>query len=415
MKRYFCILFFLLLSILTFNSCFSDESDEGGSCENIFEIINDPAAINEYLQGLSQTSDIALYEELGSSEDGSYTIGKLIISDDVSTEENEPEISIIGGIHGDEQVSVYIPLKLIQYIIENYGYDDAVTTLVDSYELHFIPAMNPWGVANSSRRNSNDVDLNRNFGWAWVEDDYNGEYAFDQAESRIIKDDAESNAYLLNMTFHSGEQCISTVWDYIGSDSSYGDPSTYTYETFVNEYMPNGETILSFADSYETDVNAAGDDAFYATEGFDWYAVYGSLGDWFYGNRGAVAYTIELSDKKSLGDDGSDSALEVWSWHKAALFNLFNMCEQRISGVVIDDDTGQGLSAKVEAVKISRSSYDPVCYNLYTYSDGDVGDFGIIADSATYSLIISADGYTTQSASFTVGSSASITVRMQKK
>jgi hypothetical protein len=396
-------LFFSLsiASALSFVSC----SDTSGTVSFIDEIYKDPESIDEYLYTLSEESDLVSYESLGYSDDGEYVISKVIISGAGSTV--KPEVSIIGGIHGNESIAVNFPLRFIDFLVSS-GSDEA-QELLDNYEFHIIPAVNPWGLAHNTRYNANGVDLNRNFSWAWSDAAYHGEYAFDQIESQLVKADADDHHYILSIAYHSGEQCISTVWDYIGTTTSSGTPASYTSATFLSSYMPNGSTILSFASDYADQVNTSGDDSFYSVEGYDWYPTYGSLGDWFYGEKGAVAYTIELYDDKD-----ADVGSKVWQWHKEPFISLFDIIEQRISGTVVDYDTGDPIEdAVVYATAVSKSTYaDPVEYTLFGSSNSE-GGFGIIADTGTYTLTIEADGYTDGSETFTVGGSESLTIELQ--
>ncbi len=93
------------------------------------------------------------------------------ISANVNTAENEPEVLYTSSMHGDETTGYVLMLRLIDYLLTNYGSDQQITNIVNSMEIYINPLANPdgtyWGVNDSitfgSRYNANGVDLNRNY------------------------------------------------------------------------------------------------------------------------------------------------------------------------------------------------------------------------------------------------------------
>ncbi len=116
--------------------------------------------------------------------EGRY-IYALKISDNVSIDEDEPEVLYMGNHHAREIMSVDIPLRFAQYLLANYGTDPDVTAMVNEREIYFVPMVNPDGHVyvelnhsgdsdywwrKNRRRNydgSYGVDLNRNYGYMW--------------------------------------------------------------------------------------------------------------------------------------------------------------------------------------------------------------------------------------------------------
>jgi carboxypeptidase D len=370
---------------------FLDDNDESKVSIDAEVIYAKPNVIDDILFELSENQNICYYQYLGDSTDGNYPISLLKISDNVQSNEPEPKILIVGAIHGDEQPSSYIPLKLIDYLTNQYEKNPQIQKLVNNYEFHFVTVMNPYGLENEKRYTANNVDLNRNFSWAWIPYSNHGNQPFDQKESQIIRDLGLENAYSLTLTFHSGSECISTPWDYIGTVDSEGSPQFYTYETFVNNYMPNAEIVFEYGKRYRDDVNNAGNEDFYFTEGYDWYSVYGSLGDWFFGERGALSFTIELSSRKVFFP--SDDISHVWKEHKDAIINLFDIINRGFRGRILSIQNNEPVEAKIVMFKQSRNSKDPVKYSVFGYSDKKSGLFHIIADSSNYQIEITAQGF----------------------
>lgn len=65
-------------------------------------------------------------------------------------------VVVIGVIHGDEDAGTAITDRL------------ATADVPDGIELWLVPTMNPDGMAADDRHNADQVDLNRNFPYAWA-------------------------------------------------------------------------------------------------------------------------------------------------------------------------------------------------------------------------------------------------------
>ncbi len=82
------------------------------------------------------------------------TLGLPIIAHDFGVEfKTSPRVLILGGVHGDEIEGVVCARGLLAAFMQNYPYKMQIT---------LIPEVNPEGVLNKTRGNSNGVDLNRN-------------------------------------------------------------------------------------------------------------------------------------------------------------------------------------------------------------------------------------------------------------
>jgi murein tripeptide amidase MpaA len=67
------------------------------------------------------------------------------ISDNVGTDEDEPEVLIDALHHAREHLTVEQALYVLHTLADGYGSDDEVTRLVDSREVWIIFAVNPDG------------------------------------------------------------------------------------------------------------------------------------------------------------------------------------------------------------------------------------------------------------------------------
>jgi succinylglutamate desuccinylase len=113
----------------------------------------------------------AALHDLGVSSDGRTRVWAFKISDNVEKEEDEPNVLLTGGIHGNEPVSSEMAIFTIRRLLSA----DSRRALIDKTQIWVIPILNPAGhAANNSHCNANRVDLNRNFPTNWKNDDVDG-------------------------------------------------------------------------------------------------------------------------------------------------------------------------------------------------------------------------------------------------
>jgi hypothetical protein len=107
------------------------------------------------------------------------------ISDNVLTDENEPELGYMGLQHAREAIGGASMIFFMQYLCENYTTDSRIKNLVDNREFFIIPCMNPdgWEYNRSVSPNGGGpwrknrkpyganfgADLNRNWGVRWAD------------------------------------------------------------------------------------------------------------------------------------------------------------------------------------------------------------------------------------------------------
>jgi carboxypeptidase T len=160
--------------------------------------------------------NIAMRFNIGRSYQGRKIWG-IKISDNVRTNENEPEVLIHAQMHARERASGELALSAIGWLTDNYGGKDAfgqrVTNIVNTREVFIIPVMNPdgsefdmsGGTWHTWRKNRQPTpnginigtDLNRNFGYKWggtgssgkqSSINYRGPSPFSAPEARRLRD-----------------------------------------------------------------------------------------------------------------------------------------------------------------------------------------------------------------------------------
>ena len=125
---------------------------------------------------------IARKLSIGTSYEGRDLLA-VKISDNVGTDEDEPEVLFNAHQHAREHLTVEMALYLLHLLTDNYGTDSRITNIVNTREIWIVPDMNPDGgeydiatgtyrswrknrQPNPARRNVG-TDLNRNWGYKW--------------------------------------------------------------------------------------------------------------------------------------------------------------------------------------------------------------------------------------------------------
>jgi hypothetical protein len=226
---------------------------------------------------------------IGYSVEG-RSIYALKISDNVSVDENEPEVLYMGNHHARELMSVDIPLRFAQYLLANYGTDPDVTAMVNEREIFFVPMVNPDGhiyvELNHSgasdywwRKNrrpntggSYGVDLNRNYGYMWgydnngsspdpTSDIYRGTAAFSENETERIRTFCKGRQFILGFSFHTYGEWLLYPWGYIPTPCPDDALFAALADSLVsgNGYTPGAASTTLYPTNGDTDDWAYGE------------------------------------------------------------------------------------------------------------------------------------------------------------
>ncbi len=232
----------------------------------------------------------------------------LKISDNVGTDEDEPEVLYNANIHAREHLTTEQALYLANAFTADYGKDSKVTDLVNSRELWIMPMLNPdgseydhaTGSYRSWRKNrqpngsssSVGTDLNRNFGFKWgccggssgstSSDTYRGPSAFSSPEIQVFRDFVLSRRVggvqqiKAHIDIHSYSELILWPYGYTTDNTGPGMTSDQeaTFRTIGKQMAAlNGYKPEQSSDLYITD---------------------GSSIDWMWADQGIWSYTFEL-------------------------------------------------------------------------------------------------------------------------
>ncbi|WP_405924150.1 M14 family metallopeptidase [Streptomyces sp. NBC_00035] len=287
-------------------------------------VLDFPTADSTYHNYSEMTSDIssviAAYPNLvsqrviGTSYQGRNIVA-LKISDNVGTDEAEPEVLFTHHQHAREHLTVEMALYLLKELTSKYATDSRVASVVNSREIWIIPDLNPDGgeydIASGAYRswrknrqpNSGSsyvgTDLNRNWNYQWgccggssgstSSETYRGTAPESAPEVKVVANFVRSRVV-------GGTQQIKTGIDF------------HTYSQLV--LWPYGYTTANTATGMTLDDRnafAAVGGKMAASNGYtpeqssDLYITDGSIDDWLWGNQKIFAYTFEMYPSSASG------------------------------------------------------------------------------------------------------------------
>lgn len=310
------------------------------------------------------------------------------ISDNVNTEEKEPEVLYTSTIHGDELTGYMLMLRLIDTMLNAYGSDPRITNLVNNLEIWIGPNTNPDGtyyggnstVAGARRANYNGYDLNRNYPNA----DGSLNTGAIQTETQLMMNFANAHNFVFGVNFHGGSEVVNYPWDYtytLHPDDSWFISSSLVYASCAQADGPTG---------YFTDVNSNG-----ISNGADWYVIAGGHQDWMNYTGNGREITIEVSLTKA---PAASTMPNFWSYNYDALLSYLEQALLGIHGTVTDV-YGNPLDAAITVV-----GHDNAVSVIGT--DPTHGDFYRYLNPGNYTLSVATNGYDPKLVEVTVTSGA---------
>ncbi len=284
------------------------------------------------------------------------------ISDHVRIDEPEPEIGFEGGHHGDEVISSELLVQLMKTLCEQYGIDSRITRLINTREIWIFPFVNPDGRASLSRSNRHYVDLNRDWGYMW--DGWGrSESPYSQPETRACLNWLLDHQFVILSSIHAGAKVISYPWSYRPNPS----PDHLLFDQLAEGYVQaSGYQFLRFGPGYS-----------------QLYPINGTAKDSYYGIRGALGWTVEISPRKMLP---YSEFLKLFRINLPGMLYLIEMSGKGISGQVRDAASGKPIPAIIWVESRNQRFWQ-------TYSSPVQGDFHKYLPPGDYRVRITANGY----------------------
>ncbi len=251
------------------------------------------------------------------------------ISDNVATDEDEPEILFDALHHAREHMTVEQALYTLHMLADNYGTDTTITNLVNSREIYIVFMLNPdggefdltcggshapycaWRKNRQPNSGSYGTDLNRNYSYRFGccggssgnpgSITYRGPSAFSAPETQVLRDFVNSRVkngvqqIRAHVTFHTNGKLILWPYGYTKTDIP-ADMSVDDHSAFVA--MGKGMARLN---------------GYKAEQSSDLYITDGDQIDWMYGVHRIFSFTWELFPPETAS---------VWTDHYPADENI---------------------------------------------------------------------------------------------
>lgn len=302
------------------------------------------------------------------------------ITDNIGQQENEPEFFFTSSMHGDETTGYVLMLRLIDYLLNNYGENTRITSIVDGIDIYINPLANPDGsyhVGNSNiygaqRFNAMGVDLNRNFpdpedgphpdGNAW------------QTETIHFMNFAEERNFVMGANFHGGAEVLNYPWDTWATLHADNDWWIYVCREFADTVHVNA------VPGYLTGFNNG------ITNGYQWYTISGGRQDYMNYFHQCKEFTHEISQTKLL--PGSQLPAH-WDYNYRSFLNYIEQAGFGLRGRITDSATGDPLVAEVYVLGHETDS-------SWAYSSLPEGNYHRLLHEGTYTVQFKCPGYYTQ-------------------
>ncbi|MEU9165837.1 M14 family metallopeptidase [Streptomyces sp. NPDC048424] len=265
-------------------------------------------------QRIAQYPGIMSKRVIGKSYQGRDLIA-IKISDNVATDEAEPEVLFTHHQHAREHLTVEMALYLLKEFGSKYGTDSRVTNAVNGREIWIVPDLNPDGgeydIATGSYRswrknrqpNSGSsyigTDENRNWNYKWgccggsssskSSETYRGAAAESAPEVKVVSDFVRSRVI-------GGKQQIKAAIDF----HTYSELVLWPFGWTYNDTAP-GLTADDLAVYKKIGTSMAASNGYTPEQSSDLYITDGTIDDWLWGNQKIFAYTFEMYPESGGG------------------------------------------------------------------------------------------------------------------
>jgi carboxypeptidase T len=273
------------------------------------------AEINQLVaaNGPGSAKNIMSTSSIGKTWEG-REIPVVKISDNVSSDEAEPEVLFTANQHAREHLTVEMALYLMNELTSQYGVDSTITNLINTREIWIVPSVNPdgaefdvstpptyrlWRKNRQPNPGSANVgtDLNRNWDFNFGccggssgstgSETYRGPSPFSAPETQRVRDFVNSRVVggiqqiKTAIDFHTYSELVLWPFGYTTADTAPGlnQDERDTFATLGTQMASlNGYTPEQSSDLYITD---------------------GSIDDWLWGVHKIWGYTFEMFPRTS--------------------------------------------------------------------------------------------------------------------
>lgn len=218
---------------------------------------------------------------------GASTMGYPIHDGTITdTEAAEPKFHVYldGGHHGNEFLGNELVLQYVAHLMEGVAAEDPdVLEFLREYVVYVTPIVNPDGNYLDTRKNGNQVDVNRNYPYEWGLDgasdkpwdfNYHGTEPLSEPETRANVEFASARDLDLWVTMHTGVAEMYWPWSY------------------TNDDPPDAALFYAMEEPFEAAAHGRLD----AMQSAELYIADGDTEDFGYGVLGVPSFVIEVHE-----------------------------------------------------------------------------------------------------------------------
>jgi hypothetical protein len=284
-----------------------------------------------------------------------------VISNNVNTTEAEPRFMYTSSMHGDETTGYMMMLRLIDYLLSNYGSSSRIQNMINNTEIWINPLENPDGtyqndnstISGCQRYNANAVDLNRNYKNPGLGDHPDGESW--QPETIAMMNLLDSINFVMSANNHGGIELVNYPWDTWRTYPDAQNPDGY-YTTHADQdwFIDISSEFRDLAQA-NSPVGYFDDEDNGITHGADWYFAWGSRQDYATYYARCREVTFEISNTKTI----SGSQLpNYWNYLYEAYLTYLERVQYGFRGIVVDSLTLEPIRAHIFINNHDRDNSD---------------------------------------------------------
>ncbi len=304
---------------------------------------------NQVVQALDALAashpNIARRFSIGKSAEGRDLAGIRISA--AQTADSLSTAVFLGCHHAREHLSIEVPLKLAEFLVNAYDSDPRVKAMVDTREIYVAPLINPDGAEydiedgsyrywRKNRKDNGDgsrgVDLNRNydinFGGEGASaspssDIYHGASAFSEPETAAVREWLRKRKKTtVLISYHTFSELVLWPWGWTNAE--------IPNKTDLKVFETMGKKMATW-------------NHYTAEKSSDLYAASGDMTDWAYEELKIFAYTFEMSPRSILGGGFYPGAQAIEPAFKANLEPALYLIEKAANPYSVIQKTADPL------------------------------------------------------------------------
>jgi hypothetical protein len=297
--------------------------------------------------------------------------------------DGKPKFLYSSTMHGDEVTGMILMLRLIDEFCTSTN--PRIVDILNNVDLFIFPLTNPDGtyyggnntVYGATRRNGNNIDLNRHFP-DFDDGPHPDGQTYYQDEAQWMMDLAQQYLFTMGANYHGGSEVVNYPWD------TYQPlhPDDAWWQLVSHEYADLAHAVNSdYMDGFTNGI----------TNGYAWYTISGSRQDYMNYFAQCRELTLECSNQKT---PAAAELPKFWNYNHNSMLTYIEECLNGVHGIVCDETTND----PIQGVTVTVQNHDALGSSVSTHA---VGDFHRPIKGGTYTFEFSKEGYVSQSVEVT--------------